>query len=106
ISEWQLAFAAMSGDELHLMWTLEPTELTRSLGFAHFRAGYRMILGQRLTLELTVANDSGNSGAADSNEMQQGGAPLVFEAAFHTYYAVGDARQVTVQGLGNTEYID
>lgn len=106
ISEWKLAFAAMSGPNLHLMWTLEPTELSRSLGFDHFRAGYRMSIGRTLTLELTVANDAGANSVSSPGEMQQPGTPLVFEAAFHTYYAVGDARQVSVEGLGNTEYID
>jgi len=106
ISDWQLAFATMSGDELHLMWTLEPTDLSRSLGFDHFKVGYRMTIGHTLTLELTVGNDSGNGGGATPQEMQQNGAPLVFEEAFHTYYAVADARQVTIDGLGNTDYLD
>jgi glucose-6-phosphate 1-epimerase len=91
-SEWELAFAAMAGDELHLAFTLAPGDLSRSLGFDHFRVGYRMILGHTLTLELTVAND------ADG--------PLVFEEALHTYYAVADARQVSIGGLGGTTYID
>jgi glucose-6-phosphate 1-epimerase len=106
ISDWQLAFAAMSGDELHLMWTLEPNDLSRSLGFDHFKVGYRMTIGHRLTLELTVANDSGNGGATSADEIARNGAPLVFEEAFHTYYAVGDPRQVSIDGLGNTDYID
>jgi glucose-6-phosphate 1-epimerase len=106
ISDWQLAFAAMSGDDLHLMWTLEPNDLSRSLGFDHFKVSYRMTIGHKLTLELTVANDSGNGGATTPEEMQRNGAPLVFEEAFHTYYAVADARQVTIDGLGNTGYID
>jgi glucose-6-phosphate 1-epimerase len=106
ISEWQLAFAAMSGDDLHLIWTLEPNDLSRSLGFDHFKVGYRMTIGRKLTLELTVANDSGNGGNATPEEMERNGAPLVFEEAFHTYYAVADARQVSIDGLGNTEYID
>ena len=106
ISDWQLAFAAMSGDDLHLMWTLEPNDLSRSLGFDHFKVGYRMTIGRKLTLELTVANDSGNGGATTAEEIERNGAPLVFEEAFHTYYAVADPRQVTIDGLGNTDYID
>jgi glucose-6-phosphate 1-epimerase len=106
ISDWQLAFAAMSGDELHLMWTLEPNDQSRSLGFDHFKVGYRMTIGRKLTLELTVANDSGNGGHTTPEEIERNGAPLVFEEAFHTYYAVADARQVSIDGLGNTDYID
>jgi len=110
ISDWQLAFAAMSGQkddsDLHLLWTLESNDLSRSLGFDHFKVGYRMTIGRKLTLELTVANDSGNGGHTTPEEMERNGAPLVFEQAFHTYYAVADARQVSIDGLGNTDYID
>jgi len=71
---------------------------------------YRMILGRTLALELTVANDSGSGGAqpgaAASALAAENGAPLVFEEAFHTYYAVADARSVTIDGLGGTTYID
>jgi glucose-6-phosphate 1-epimerase len=106
ISDWQLAFAAMSGDDLHLMWTLEPNDLSRSLGFDHFKVGYRISIGRKLAIELTVANDSGNGGHTTREEIERNGAPLVFEEACHTYYAVADARQVTIDGLGNTDYVD
>jgi len=56
-------------------------------------------VGKTLTLELTVLNDSGAGGSV-------AGVPLVFEEALHTYYAVADARQVEIQGLGGTAYID
>lgn len=92
ITEWELAFAAIAGDEVHLAFTLEPNELSRSLGYDHFRLGYRVTVGRELMLELTVANDAAT--------------PLEFEEALHTYFAVADARQVSVDGLGGTEYID
>jgi glucose-6-phosphate 1-epimerase len=92
ISEWELAFAAMAGDELHLVFTLGPNELSRSLGFDNFRLSYRVTVGRTLTMELTVANDAE--------------APIVFEEALHTYFAVADARRVSIDGLGGTEYLD
>jgi glucose-6-phosphate 1-epimerase len=39
-------------------------------------------------------------------EVRAGEAPFSFEEAFHTYLVVGDVRQVRVDGLQNTEYID
>ena len=114
ISEWELAFAAMAGEELHLAFTLAPNELSRSLGFDHFKLGYRVSIGHKLMLELGVQNDSGNGGAngggpaeatAKVDQMAEG-APLVFEQALHTYYAVADARQVSIDGLSGTTYID
>ena len=34
---WKLELAALAGEDLHLTLTQGPTELTRSLGFDHFR---------------------------------------------------------------------
>jgi glucose-6-phosphate 1-epimerase len=114
ISEWDLAFAALAGDDLHLTFTLAPNDLSRSLGYDHFRLGYRVTIGRELTLELIVMNDSGNGGeqgggpaaATAMADQAAAGAPLVFEEALHTYYAVADARQVSIDGLGGTTYID
>jgi len=39
-------------------------------------------------------------------EVRCGDAPIAFEEALHTYLLVGDVRQVRVDGLENTEYID
>jgi len=114
ISEWELAFAGMSGDDVHLAFTLAPNALSQSLGFDHFKLAYRVTVGRSLTLEMGVQNDSGNGGAhgggpaaatAKADEAAMG-APLVFEQALHTYYAVADARKVLIGGLGGVTYID
>ncbi len=91
-AEWELAFAAGAGDEVHLVFTLAANEVSRALGFDDFRLSYRVTIGQKLTMELTVANDAA--------------APLVFEEALHTYLEVADAREVSIDGLGGTEYLD
>jgi glucose-6-phosphate 1-epimerase len=49
-------------------------------------------IGTRLEMELEVRN----AGAAEAT----------FEEALHTYFAVGDIRQVTLTGLEGTEYLD
>jgi glucose-6-phosphate 1-epimerase len=113
-SEWQLAFAAMAGDDLHLTFTLEPTDVSRDLGFDHFKLAYQMTIGRTLTLELMVVNDSGLGGARGGGpaaataktDAANTGAPLVFEEALHTYFAVGDARKISIDGLGGVTYID
>jgi len=91
-SEWELAFAAVSGDDVHLTFTLAPNETSRALGFDHFRLAYGITIGRSLTLELTVANDAAT--------------PLQFEEALHTYFAVGDVEKTSITGLGGTSYID
>ena len=92
IQDWTLAFAAMAGDELHLTFTLGPTEISRNLGYDNFRLAYELIIGRTLTMQLTVANDAA--------------APLVFEEALHTYYAVADIHEATVDGLDGVTYVD
>ena len=89
---WQLDFAAMTGEDLHLTFTQGPTELSRSLGFDHFRLAFQVTLGRSLTMQLTVAND--------------GQAPLLYEEGMHTYFSVQDVHEVTVSGLDGTHYID
>ncbi len=95
---WDLTFAAVSGDEVHLIFTLGPSETSRALGYDNFRLAYRVIVGKTLTLELTVANDTDAAGSA--------GAELVYEEALHTYFSVADATQATVSGLTGTTFLD
>ncbi len=53
---------------------------------------YTLRLGQTLSMALTVTNASG--------------APLSFEEALHTYFAVSDVRQARVEGLAGATFID
>jgi glucose-6-phosphate 1-epimerase len=92
IQDWTLAFAALAGDDLHMTFTLRPTEISRNLGFDNFRLAYQVTIGRTLTMQLTVANDAAT--------------PLVFEEALHTYYAVSDIHEVTVTGLEGVIYLD
>jgi glucose-6-phosphate 1-epimerase len=92
IQDWTLAFAAMTGDDLHLTFTLGPTEISHNLGYDNFALAYQFTIGRSLTMQLTVANKAE--------------APLVFEEALHTYYAVSDVHEVVLNGLEGTSYID
>ena len=92
IQDWTLAFAALAGDDLHMTFTLGPTEISRDLGYDHFRLAFQLRIGRTLTMELTVVNDAT--------------VPLVFEEALHTYYAVADIHEVTVTGLEGVTYLD
>jgi glucose-6-phosphate 1-epimerase len=90
--EWEFGFAALAGDELHLSFLLTPNETSRALGFDHFRVSYHLTIGRTLNLKLSVVSDAQT--------------PLVYEEAFHTYFAVGDVRETSVTGLHNVEYLD
>ena len=91
-ADWELAFAALVGEDVHLTFTLSPSDATRALGFDHFRVAYQLTIGRTLTLQLTVANEATT--------------PLVFEEALHTYYVVSDVREVSTSGLANTSFLD
>jgi glucose-6-phosphate 1-epimerase len=91
-ADWTLAFAALAGDDLHLTLTLAPNATTRALGYDHFQLAYQLILGTELRLRLAVVN--------------QGATHLHFEEAFHSYFSVGDAQQVSLGGLSDTDYLD
>lgn len=90
--EWRLDFAAYAADEMHLSLSLEPTELSRSLGYDQFLLAYQITFGRELKLRLSVAND--------------GDKPMRIEEALHTYLHVGDVEQARVHGLYETEYLD
>jgi len=57
-----------------------------------FALRYRIGVGPALTLAFEVHNPSGEA--------------WTFEEALHTYLAVSDVRQVSIHGLGGTDYLD
>ena len=89
---WQLDFGAYADDELHLSLSLEPTELSRSLGFDNFLVACQITFGRKLRIRFSVAND--------------GTQPMRIEEALHTYLHVGDVEQARVHGLFEAEYLD
>ena len=89
---WSFRFAALAGEELHLSTTLDQTEGVRAMGFSGFELVFEMVLGRTLTVRLTVANT--------------GEEPFQFEDVLHAYLHVGDSREVSVEGLDHTRYLD
>jgi glucose-6-phosphate 1-epimerase len=65
---------------------------TRAAWPPSFSLRYRVSVGDRLVLGLEVTNTSA--------------AAFTFEAALHSYLAVGDVRMVSIAGLKDTAYID
>ncbi len=80
---WNLIKTALGSDGIE-------AELVTHLD--HLHAGYRVTFGRQLRLRYTVTNTS------DSDQ--------TFEAALHTYLAVGDAAKVDIAGLEGTAYVD
>jgi glucose-6-phosphate 1-epimerase len=92
---WSLESAMESEDgTVTLVLRLEPDAETAALwpeGGEAWVLRYRVIVGKTLTLELDIEN--------------HGETPIQCEEALHTYFAVGDVREIEVQGLEETEYV-
>jgi glucose-6-phosphate 1-epimerase len=90
---WRLATSGLSaGGAVFLELALQDDEASRAAWPWPFSLRYRVTVGDVLHLELEIANTSPG--------------PFTFEAALHTYLAVGDIEAVTITGLEDTPYID
>ncbi|MGW6130468.1 D-hexose-6-phosphate mutarotase [Cellulomonas sp. NPDC055163] len=91
---WELRGATedASGD-VTLELALADSDATRASAWPHrFAATYRVTVGRTLHLELAVSNHDD--------------APVTLTDALHTYLAVGDVHDVTVEGLEGASYAD
>lgn len=92
IRPWELESCAQQPDgTVRVAFRLADDNVSRALWPNPF--GLRMTFGIGRSLDIDL-------------EVRAGGAPLTFEEALHTYLVVGDVRQVRIEGLENTEYID
>lgn len=92
ISPWTLTVAALVGPDAVLTFELAGTH-SDAVGTAQPVAlQYTVSIGAALALALTVQND--------------GTAAVSVEAAFHTYFAVGAARETQILGLADLPYLD
>jgi glucose-6-phosphate 1-epimerase len=90
---WRLVSSGPGADgAVVLELALDDDQATRALWPSAFTLRYRVTVGETLNLALEIVNASP--------------APFTFEAALHTYLAVGDVEAVRVTGLENTAYID
>jgi D-hexose-6-phosphate mutarotase len=84
---------ALDGNQTVIaVFRLDSDEQTRALWPHDFELRHRVVVGKQLVMTLEVENTSS--------------APFRFEEALHTYFAVGDVRNVTASGLENCAYID
>lgn len=90
---WRLAGSGPGADGAVVVeFALDDDAATRAVWPSPFALRYRVTVGEKLTMELATTNS--------------GGAPFRFEAALHTYLAVGDVERLALTGLEDTAYID
>jgi glucose-6-phosphate 1-epimerase len=89
---WQLDSVAKQGDAVLVSLSTVSDEATRAWWPHDFQLTHNLTIGEELVQELVVSNT--------------GNASLRFEEALHTYYRVGGAEAVRVQGLDGVAYLD
>jgi glucose-6-phosphate 1-epimerase len=89
---WQLDAVEMQGDLVSVSLSTESDEATRAWWPHEFHLTHRLTIGEELAQELVVSNTGNTS--------------LRFEEALHTYYRVGGAEAIRVQGLDGVVYLD
>lgn len=90
---WRLATSGPGPDGAVVVeLALDDDDATRAAWPPAFGLRYRVTVGATLIMELSTTNTSS--------------APFTFEAALHTYLAVGDVERVSLTGLEDTPYID
>ena len=93
IREWRLdSVTAQEDGAVTVVCSTESDAATRQWWPHEFRLVHRVAIGKTLRLELIASNI--------------GSTPLRFEEALHTYFRLGDARNVRVRGLDQVAYLD
>jgi D-hexose-6-phosphate mutarotase len=93
LSEWTVeSVGASAGNQTSITLGLRDSEETRKVWPHAFAARYTVTAAETLGMELLVTNT--------------GKAEFTFEEALHTYLAVADVKNATVEGLSGIDYID
>ena len=93
IRPWTLERASVEPDgTVVVTLSLVSDAGTRAVGAPDFDLRFDVRLGETLSMALTIANPAQ--------------APLTFEEALHSYFAVSDVRHVGVEGLAGVTFID
>jgi glucose-6-phosphate 1-epimerase len=91
--EWRLdSLSALDDSSVIMVCITESDATTRPLWPHEYCVVYRITLGVKIRLELTVIN--------------KGKTPMRFEEALHSYLRVGNVQEVTVRGLDGITYLD
>ena len=91
-TSWTLESLAQTDAGVAVSLSIQSDAQMRALWPFDFRLVLRATFGAKLQVALTATNT--------------GDAPLAFEEALHTYYAIGDATTVRISGLDEVRYRD
>lgn len=89
--EWQVESVQAQNDAVEITLLLSP-ETSPHSDWPRAALRYRTTFGSTLKMQLEVEN--------------RGTQSIRFEEALHTYFMVGDARKIEIEGLANTRFLD
>lgn len=93
LRDWRLdSLTSLEDGGVTAVFVLESDAASRTLWPHQFCTAYRITIGKTLRLELSVINT--------------GTEPLRCEEALHTYFRIGAVKEVSVEGLDQTNYLD
>lgn len=92
LRDWEIQSIAHIGDEVTVTLSLKSDESTKQLWPVDFTARHVIKITSALEMRLEVKNETKET--------------IRFEEALHTYLTVGDVRQISIDGLGGTRFID
>ena len=90
--DWAVESVQLQGDAVKLVFTLSDCAETHKTWDYAFKLQFSVTIGRQLEMALEVHNPSGQ--------------PMPFEEALHTYFTVGDVRQIGIIGLAGSTFID
>jgi glucose-6-phosphate 1-epimerase len=86
------AVESLADGAIAVALSLHSDAATRQVWPHEFQLRYRVVFGRTLTMQLAVRNTSA--------------APFTVQEALHTYFAVGDIRDIAIDGLAGVRYVD
>jgi glucose-6-phosphate 1-epimerase len=89
---WDVVEVSRRGEAVRAVFEIGSSEQTRGIWDHEFKLRFAVTLGSQPTMELTTLNTSARE--------------FTFEQALHSYLAVSDVRQIVIEGLAGTNYID
>jgi glucose-6-phosphate 1-epimerase len=89
---WELESIIHEGNAIAVALSTANDEATQKWWPHEFQAVQRITISSQLQMELTVSNT--------------GASPFTFQEALHTYYRVGNVRDVRLSGLDGVSYLD
>jgi glucose-6-phosphate 1-epimerase len=93
LRDWSLeSVVSKPTGEVLVVMSLKSDDATRAIWPHDFEAWHTVTMGDALEMKLDIKNTSEQS--------------IRFDKALHTYFAVGDIKQTTVEGLHNVTYLD